>query len=85
MIDLSQPDWPLRQAGLPDGLPEAWTKNAAVKGGDGVRVGGKAAVLSGEIRALRIYKGASEVQKVAIARELMKSRVAALAGQQVHA
>jgi acyl-CoA dehydrogenase len=52
-------------------------------GGNGVRVGNKAEALYREIRALRIYEGATEVQKVVIARELMKSRAAAPAGKQV--
>jgi acyl-CoA dehydrogenase len=54
-------------------------------GGNGVRVGSKAEALYREIRALRIYEGATEVQKVVIARELMKSRAAAPAGKQVRA
>jgi acyl-CoA dehydrogenase len=54
-------------------------------GGNGVRVGSKAEALYREIRALRIYEGATEVQKVVIARELMKSRVAAPARKQVRA
>jgi acyl-CoA dehydrogenase len=54
-------------------------------GGNGVRVGSKAEALYREIRALRIYEGATEVQKVVIARELMKSRPAAPAGKQVNA
>jgi acyl-CoA dehydrogenase len=54
-------------------------------GGNGVRVGNKAEALYREIRALRIYEGATEVQKVVIARELMKSRAAAPAGKQVRA
>jgi acyl-CoA dehydrogenase len=54
-------------------------------GGNGVRVGSKAEALYREIRALRIYEGATEVQKVIIAHELMKSRVAAPAGKQVRA
>jgi acyl-CoA dehydrogenase len=54
-------------------------------GGNGVRVGSKAETLYREIRALRIYEGATEVQKVVIARELMKSRAAAPAGKQVRA
>jgi acyl-CoA dehydrogenase len=45
-------------------------------GGNGVRVGVKVEALYREIRALRIYEGATEVQKVVIARELMKSRLA---------
>jgi acyl-CoA dehydrogenase len=54
-------------------------------GGNGVRVGSKAEALYREIRALRIYEGATEVQKVVIARELMKSRLAAPARKQVSA
>jgi acyl-CoA dehydrogenase len=43
-------------------------------GGNGVRVGVKVEALYREIRALRIYEGATEVQKVIVARELMKLR-----------
>jgi acyl-CoA dehydrogenase len=43
-------------------------------GGHGVRVGVKVEALYREIRALRIYEGATEVQKVIVARELMKAR-----------
>jgi acyl-CoA dehydrogenase len=46
-------------------------------GGNGVRVGTKVEALYREIRALRIYEGATEVQKVIIARELLKAREAA--------
>ena len=56
-----------------------------IHGGNGVRVGSKAEALYREIRALRIYEGATEVQKVVIARELMKARVAAPAHRQVRA
>ena len=56
-----------------------------IYGGNGVRVGSKAEALYREIRALRIYEGATEVQKVIIARELMKSRVVAPARKQVGA
>jgi acyl-CoA dehydrogenase len=42
-------------------------------GGNGVRVGTKVEALYREIRALRIYEGATEVQKVIVARELMKA------------
>jgi acyl-CoA dehydrogenase len=45
-------------------------------GGDGVRAGSKVEQLYREIRALRIYEGASEVQKVIVARETLKSRAA---------
>jgi len=43
-------------------------------GGDGVRVGIKVEALYREIRALRIYEGATEVQKIIVARELLKAR-----------
>ncbi|MCC6888344.1 MAG: acyl-CoA dehydrogenase family protein [Hyphomicrobiales bacterium] len=45
-------------------------------GGNGVRVGVKVEALYRDIRALRIYEGASELQKVVIARDLLKSRAA---------
>ena len=43
-------------------------------GGHGVRVGVKVEALYREIRALRIYEGATEVQKIIIARDLLKAR-----------
>jgi acyl-CoA dehydrogenase len=43
-------------------------------GGAGVRKGVKVEELYREIRALRIYEGATEVQKVVIARDLLKGR-----------
>ena len=45
-------------------------------GGRGVRKGEKVEELYREIRALRIYEGATEVQKVVIAREALKNRAA---------
>jgi acyl-CoA dehydrogenase len=45
-------------------------------GGLGVTKGVKVEELYREVRALRIYEGATEVQKVVIARELLKSRSA---------
>jgi acyl-CoA dehydrogenase len=45
-------------------------------GGHGVRKGVKVEELYREIRALRIYEGATEVQKIVIAREAMKERAA---------
>jgi acyl-CoA dehydrogenase len=44
-------------------------------GGFGVTKGVKVEELYREIRALRIYEGATEVQKIVIARELLKNRV----------
>jgi acyl-CoA dehydrogenase len=46
-------------------------------GGNGVRVGVKVEALYREIRALRIYEGATEVQKLIVAREILKGREAA--------
>jgi acyl-CoA dehydrogenase len=43
-------------------------------GGNGVRVGVKVEALYREIRALRIYEGATEIQKLIVARELLKTR-----------
>jgi acyl-CoA dehydrogenase len=45
-----------------------------VFGGNGVRVGVKVEALYREIRALRIYEGATELQKLIVAREVMKAR-----------
>jgi acyl-CoA dehydrogenase len=45
-------------------------------GGRGVRVGEKVEQLYREIRALRIYEGATEVQKIVIARETLKRMAA---------
>jgi acyl-CoA dehydrogenase len=49
-------------------------------GGHGVRVGVKVEALYREIRALRIYEGATEVQKVVIARDLLKAQESAVRG-----
>ncbi|HEX2652538.1 MAG TPA: acyl-CoA dehydrogenase family protein [Xanthobacteraceae bacterium] len=46
-------------------------------GGLGVTKGVKVEELYREIRALRIYEGATEVQKIVIAREMLKSRSSA--------
>jgi len=45
-----------------------------IHGGLGVTKGVKVEELYREIRALRIYEGASEVQKIVIARELLKAK-----------
>ena len=50
-------------------------------GGRGVRVGEIVESLYREIRALRIYEGATEVQKLIIAREVLKAAVAPRGGQ----
>jgi len=46
-------------------------------GGDGVRVGGVVERLYREIRALRIYEGASDVQRVVIARQTIAGQTVA--------
>jgi len=46
-------------------------------GGNGVRVGSKVEALYREVRALRIYEGATEVQKIIVARDVLKARDAA--------
>ena len=48
-------------------------KAVQIFGGLGVTVGVKVEELYREIRALRIYEGATEVQKIVIARDLLKS------------
>src|SRR5687767_3628133 len=49
-------------------------KAVQIHGGLGVTRGVKVEELYREIRALRIYEGATEVQKIVIARELLKDR-----------
>jgi acyl-CoA dehydrogenase len=53
-----------------------WVIDQAVQmfGGRGVRVGEIVERLYRDIRALRIYEGATEVQKLIVARELLKDR-----------
>ncbi|MEM8754368.1 MAG: acyl-CoA dehydrogenase family protein, partial [Pseudomonadota bacterium] len=51
-----------------DGAQEVIDKAVQIHGGDGVRKGAVVESLYREIRALRIYEGASDVQKVVIAR-----------------
>lgn len=46
-------------------------------GGHGVRVGTKVEALYREIRSLRIYEGATEVQKIVIARDVLRAQGAA--------
>jgi acyl-CoA dehydrogenase len=50
-------------------------------GGQGVTKGNKVEELYREIRALRIYEGATEVQKVVIAREALKNYAAKTAAE----
>jgi acyl-CoA dehydrogenase len=53
-------------------------RGVQIFGGNGVRVGVKVEALYREIRALRIYEGATEVQKLIVARECLKAREVAL-------
>ena len=55
-------------------------KAVQIHGGDGVRVGHQVEALYREIRALRIYEGASEVQKVVIARQALGRTPTAMGG-----
>ncbi|MGI3127225.1 acyl-CoA dehydrogenase family protein [Nitratireductor sp. PBL-C9] len=55
-----------------DRAQEVIDKAVQIHGGDGVRRGHIVESLYREIRALRIYEGASDVQKVVIARQTMK-------------
>lgn len=56
-----------------DKAQEVIDKAVQLHGGDGVRKGHIVESLYREIRALRIYEGASDVQKVVIARQVMGS------------
>lgn len=55
-----------------DRAQEVIDKAVQLHGGDGVRKGHIVESLYREIRALRIYEGASDVQKVVIARQVMQ-------------
>jgi acyl-CoA dehydrogenase len=57
-----------------DRAQEVIDKAVQLHGGDGVRRGHIVESLYREIRALRIYEGASDVQKVVIARQVMGGR-----------
>lgn len=50
-------------------------RNVQLHGGLGVKVGHPAEMLYREIRALRIYEGATEVQKIVIARETAREKM----------
>ena len=55
-----------------DGAQKVIDAAVQMHGGLGVTVGAKVEELYREIRALRIYEGASEVQRMIIARDLLK-------------
>ena len=55
-------------------------KAVQIFGGLGVTKGVKVEELYREIRALRIYEGATEVQKIVIAREMIKMAEAKRSG-----
>jgi acyl-CoA dehydrogenase len=57
-----------------DKAQEVIDRAVQLHGGDGVRKGHAVESLYREIRALRIYEGASDVQKVVIARQLMGAK-----------
>ncbi|TKD50529.1 acyl-CoA dehydrogenase family protein [Sphingomonas baiyangensis] len=57
-----------------DGAQRVIDKAVQMFGGDGVRVGMAVEALYREVRALRIYEGASEVQKIVIARQHLAGR-----------
>lgn len=54
-----------------DSAQEVIDKAVQIHGGDGVRKGHIVESLYREIRALRIYEGASDVQKIVIARQIL--------------
>ncbi|MFT5004667.1 MAG: acyl-CoA dehydrogenase [Paracoccaceae bacterium] len=54
-----------------DKAQEVIDKAVQIHGGDGVRAGSVVESLYREIRALRIYEGASDVQKIIIARQVL--------------
>ncbi len=54
-----------------DKAQEVIDKAVQIHGGDGVRTGSVVESLYREIRALRIYEGASDVQKIVIARQVL--------------
>ncbi|MBL4740167.1 MAG: acyl-CoA dehydrogenase family protein [Sneathiella sp.] len=56
-------------------------KAVQIHGGDGVRKGSVVEGLYREIRALRIYEGASDVQKVVIARQALNTKTAVYGNQ----
>ena len=56
----------------PDGDRTQFLDEAVTLAGLGVTVGSKVEELYREVRALRIYEGASEVQRLVIARDLLK-------------
>lgn len=55
-------------------------RSLQLHGGLGVTVGSKIEELYREVRALRIYEGASEVQKLVIARDLLKAHAQRVRG-----
>ena len=65
-----------RQARATEGAQQVIDAAVQLWGGLGVTSEQPVERLYREIRALRIYEGASEVQKVVIAREMLKERAA---------
>ena len=61
-----------------EGASRVIDRAVQLHGGAGVRVGTKVEALYRDIRALRIYEGATDVQKIVIARQVLKDRKAGL-------
>ena len=70
----AKPRWP--RCSRPKPRSSVIDRAVQMLGGRGVTKGVKVEELYREIRALRIYEGATEVQKIVIARELLKNRAA---------
>ena len=60
-----------------EGASRVIDRAVQLHGGAGVRVGMKVEELYRDIRALRIYEGATDVQKIVIARQILKDRKSA--------
>lgn len=60
-----------------EGASRVIDRAVQLHGGAGVRVGMKVEELYRDIRALRIYEGATDVQKIVIARQILKDRASA--------
>ena len=71
----ARPRWP--RCSRPRRRSASIDRAVQIHGGLGVTKGVKVEELYREIRALRIYEGATEVQKIVIARELLKERIRA--------
>ena len=73
---LAKRGWALWQSGDAEAAQAVIDDAVQICGGLGVMRGHPVERLYREVRALRIYEGATEVQKIVIARELLKNRPA---------